>query len=129
MPAPDTPVDRIELRGLRIRGRHGVLPAETELGQVFIVDLCLEADLAPAGQRDDLTLTVNYAEVARQVHELVAGPPVALIETLAERIAAVALTHPPVRAVEVTVHKPQAPVPVPFVDVAVRIRRTRGAAP
>lgn len=121
--------DRIELRGLRARGRHGVLPAETTLGQVFVVDLVLEADLAPAGRQDDLTLTVNYAEVAQQVHDLVTGPPVALIETLAEQIAAAVLTHPPVLAVEVTVHKPQAPVPVPFDDVAVRIRRTRGGRP
>lgn len=122
----DPTADRIELRGLRARGRHGVLPAETELGQVFVVDLVLEVDLAPAARHDDLTRTVNYAEVAQQVHELVTGPPVALIETLAENIAATVLTHPVVQAVQVTVHKPQAPVPVPFVDVTVRIRRVKG---
>ena len=124
----DAPGDRIELRGLRARGRHGVLPAETDLGQVFVVDLVLDVDLAPAGRHDDLARTVNYAEVAEQVHALVTGPPVALIETLAERIAAAVLGHPPVAAVEVTVHKPQAPVPVPFDDVAVRIRRARPGA-
>ena len=124
-PPPGPAADRIELRGLRGRGRHGVLAAETELGQVFVVDVVLWLDLRSAGTGDDLSRTVNYAEVAGQVHELIAGPPLQLIEALAEQIAAAVLTHPPVARVEVTVHKPAAPIPMPFDDVAVHIVRER----
>ncbi|WP_422631787.1 dihydroneopterin aldolase [Pseudokineococcus basanitobsidens] len=116
--------DRIELCGLRVRGRHGVLAAERELGQEFVVDLVLEVDTRAAAASDDVVDTVHYGEVAEEVAAVVAGEPVALLERLAQRVADVVLARPRVLAVEVAVHKPQAPVTVPFDDVVVRVRRT-----
>lgn len=120
-----TGLDAITLRGIRARGRHGVLPAERELGQEFVVDVTLFLDTAPAAARDDLTLTVDYGELAARLAEVVAGEPVRLIETLAERLARVCLSHERVAEVEVSVHKPAAPIPLPFDDVVVTIRRRR----
>ncbi|GAA2720362.1 dihydroneopterin aldolase [Actinocorallia aurantiaca] len=117
--------DRIELRGLRARGFHGVLPAERELGQEFVVDVALGLDLRPAAEKDDVALTVHYGELADRLVEVVTGEPVDLIETLAERLAEVCLADPRVLSTEVTVHKPAAPIPHPFTDVAVTITRSR----
>jgi dihydroneopterin aldolase len=119
------PSDTIALRGLRGFGRHGVLDSERRLGQPFLVDLVLTLDTAAAAGSDDLTDTVDYAAVAREVLAVVEGEPVALIERLAQQVADVVLTHARVGAVEVTVHKPSAPLAVPFDDIAVTIRRTR----
>src|SRR5690606_30541893 len=99
-------LDRIELRGLRARGRHGCLPAERELGQVFVVDAVLGLDTRPAAEEDDLARTVDYG-------------------ALADRLATICLEDATVSEVEITVHKPSAPVPHPFTDVAVKIRRNR----
>ena len=117
--------DRIELRGLRARGFHGVLPAERELGQEFVVDVVLGLDLRPAAEKDDVALTVHYGELADRLVEVVTGEPVDLIETLAERLAEVCLADLRVLSTEVTVHKPAAPIPHPFTDVAVTITRSR----
>jgi 7,8-dihydroneopterin aldolase/epimerase/oxygenase len=117
--------DRIELRGLRAYGYHGVLPEERRDGQVFVVDVALETSVDAAAASDDLADTVDYAAVAAQVTALVEGEPVALIETLAARIAQRCLDDPKVRAAEVSVHKPSAPVGVPFDDVVVTLRRER----
>ena len=117
--------DRIRLAGVRARGFHGVLAEEKRDGQEFVVDVELMLDLAPAGSSDDLTRTVNYAEVGADVVARIEGPSLDLIEALAEQIAGDALARPGVRAVEVTVHKPEAPVGVPFGDVAVTVTRTR----
>ena len=116
--------DRIELRGLRFTGHHGVLPAERENGQPFVVDVVLEVDTRAAAASDDLSRTVDYADVAARVGTIVTGEPVDLIETLAQRIADACLGPAEVTAVEVTVHKPEAPVGQPFDDVLVHIRRT-----
>ncbi|WP_206664193.1 dihydroneopterin aldolase [Thermomonospora catenispora] len=118
-------LDRIELTGLRARGRHGVLPAERELGQEFVVDVSLGLDTRPAARTDDLSRTVDYGALADRLVAVVQGEPVDLIETLAERLAQVCLEDPIVRQVDVTVHKPAAPVPHPFADVAVKISRSR----
>jgi dihydroneopterin aldolase len=117
--------DRIELRGLRARGRHGVLPAERELGQEFVVDVVLGLDVGPAAAGDDLSRTVDYGTLAGRLVGVVEGDPVELLETLAERLAGVCLDDPKVEQVEVTVHKPSAPIAHPFADVAVSIHRTR----
>ena len=117
--------DRISLRGVRARGFHGVLADEKREGQDFVVDVVLHLDLAPAGTSDDLTRTINYAEVGADVVARIEGPSLDLIESLAEQIAGDALARPGVEAVEVTVHKPSAPVGVPFEDVAVTITRRR----
>ncbi|MEV1166927.1 dihydroneopterin aldolase [Nonomuraea sp. NPDC049784] len=117
--------DRIALKGLRARGRHGVLAAERELGQEFVIDATLFLDTAPAAAGDDLTKTVHYGELAEALVKVVEGEPVALIETLAQRLADVCLADALVSKVEVSVHKPAAPIPLPFDDVVVTIERSR----
>ncbi|HEX3830069.1 MAG TPA: dihydroneopterin aldolase [Sporichthyaceae bacterium] len=118
-------LDRVALRGLRGIGRHGVLETERRTGQPFLVDVDLGLDTRPAAGADELALTVDYAQIATAVVALVEGEPVNLIETLAERIAAECLSRPTVQTVEITVHKPAAPVTVPFQDVSVTITRSR----
>lgn len=118
-------MDRVTLRGLKALGHHGVFEHEREDGQVFVVDLVLGLDTAPAAAGDDLTKTVHYGVVAEEVAAVVSGEPVDLIETLAQRIADTCLAHQVVREVEVTVHKPDAPITVPFDDVTVTILRRR----
>ena len=117
--------DRIALTGLRIRGFHGVLAHERRDGQDFVVDAVLDVDTAAAARSDDLTDTVDYGDVAQRLAAVVGGEPVNLIETLAGRLAAECLHDPRVSAATVTVHKPQAPIPLSFADVAVTIRRER----
>ncbi|MEP7161241.1 MAG: dihydroneopterin aldolase, partial [Dermatophilaceae bacterium] len=119
--------DLITLRGVSARSRHGVLPEEKLIPQPFLVDLDLEADLSRAGRSDRLADTVSYATMAGQVHRVLIGPSVDLLEHLAEKIALVCLREPDVEAVTVTLHKPEAPVGVPCGDVEVRIRREREA--
>jgi dihydroneopterin aldolase len=118
-------VDRVALRGLKGHGHHGVFPEERETGQTFVVDVVLGLDTRPAAAGDDLTRTVHYGILAEEVVAVVEGEPVALIETLAERIAEVCLKNVLVEEVEVCVHKPGAPITVPFDDVTVTINRSR----
>jgi dihydroneopterin aldolase len=117
--------DRIALRGLRVRGHHGVFDHERRDGQDFVVDLVLSVDTRPAAASDALADTVDYGVLATDVAAVVGGEPVDLLETLAQRIADRALSDPRVRAVEVTVHKPQAPIPLTFADVTVSITRAQ----
>jgi dihydroneopterin aldolase len=119
--------DRIELRGLRVFARHGVLDTERRAGQEFLIDAVLWLDTRPAAARDDLTKTVDYGALADRLVRLAEEPPVRLIETLAERLAADCLSEHLVAEVEITVHKPEAPIAHPFGDVAVVIRRARPA--
>ncbi|HJQ02855.1 MAG TPA: dihydroneopterin aldolase [Jatrophihabitans sp.] len=116
--------DRIVLTGLTVRGRHGVFDFERRDGQDFVVDVELELDLATAAASDELTDTVHYGELAEALAAVIGGEPVNLLETLAERLAAVCLADHRVSAATVSVHKPQAPIPLSFADVAVTIRRT-----
>ena len=117
--------DQISVTGLRASAFHGVLEHERRTGQVFIIDVTVWLDLAAAAASDDLELTVHYGELAEEVVAAVEGEPVDLIETVAERVATVALQHRPVTRVRVTVHKPSAPIAVPFSDVSVTIERLR----
>src|SRR5450631_770621 len=117
--------DRIELRGLRVRGYHGVLGSERRDGQEFLIDAVLAVDTRPAAATDDLSLTVDYAGLSERLAGIVAGEPVQLIETLAEQLAQACLAEPAVRQAEITVHKPNAPISLPFGDVSVTIRRER----
>ncbi|GIF49012.1 dihydroneopterin aldolase [Asanoa ferruginea] len=117
--------DRITLKGLRARGRHGVLPAERAEGQDFLVDVALELDLSAAARDDDLTKTVDYGVLAGKLVKVITGEPVDLIETLADRLVDVCLDDERVQTATVTVHKPHAPIPHEFADVAVRLRRGR----
>jgi 7,8-dihydroneopterin aldolase/epimerase/oxygenase len=117
--------DRIVLRGLRARGHHGVYAEERATGQTFLVDVVLHVDTRRAAESDDVSDTVHYGELATEIVGVVEGEPVNLLETLAARIASVCLSRSLVEKVEVTVHKPEAPVGVPFDDVVVTIARDR----
>jgi len=119
--------DRISLTGLRVRGHHGVYEHERRDGQDFVVDVVLELPTDTAAGSDDVADTVHYGELAERVAAVVGGEPVNLLETLAARLAQVCLADPRVAAATVTVHKPQAPIPLAFDDVAVTIRRDRVA--
>ncbi len=121
-------LDEITLTGVRAFGRHGVYPDERRDGQDFIVDATLHLDTRRAAETDDVADTVHYGEVAEQIVALVESDPVDLLETLAARLADALLARPPVRRVTVTIHKPGAPITVPFNDVALTIRREKDAA-
>jgi len=117
--------DRITLTGLRVRGFHGVYETERREGQDFVVDAVLELPTDAAAASDDVADTVHYGELADRLAAVVAGEPVSLLETLVARLADVCLADARVTAATVTVHKPQAPIPLEFADVAVTIRRER----
>jgi dihydroneopterin aldolase len=117
--------DRITLRGLVVHGYHGVFEHERTDGQDFVVDIALDVDISMAARSDSLADTVDYGAVAAAVAAVVSGEPVNLIETLAARIATACLADVRVTSVEVTVHKPNAPIPLTFTDVAVTITRGR----
>ena len=119
--------DEILLEGLRFYGYHGVNPEERTQGQRFEIDVSLEADLRPAGHTDDVNRTISYSGVYRRVKTVVEGEPKALVEAVAEAIAADLLTaYAAARAVTVTVRKPEVAIKGAFLDAAgVRIRRER----
>ncbi|ADG73542.1 2-amino-4-hydroxy-6-hydroxymethyldihydropteridin epyrophosphokinase [Cellulomonas flavigena DSM 20109] len=121
--------DQIRLTGVSATGYHGVFAHERREGQTFVADVVLHVDTRRAAANDDLAHTVDYGEVALLVAAVLSGEPVDLVETVAERIAATVLARPGVHAVDVAVHKPQAPITVPFGDVVVSIRRDRSKLP
>lgn len=126
LPGGPAMTDTISLTGLRVRGRHGVYDFEREQGQDFVVDVALECDLSRAAQTDQLEDTVDYGGLADRLAAVISGPPVRLLETLATRLAEQALEiDDRVRAVTVTVHKPQAPIRHDFADVSVTRRMER----
>ncbi|HXH34304.1 MAG TPA: dihydroneopterin aldolase [Plantibacter sp.] len=116
--------DSITLTGLRAFAHHGVFDFERADGQEFVIDVTVSLDLRPAADGDELGATMHYGELAEAVVAAVERDPVDLIETVAERIAAVVLENERAEAVRVTVHKPSAPITVPFADVAVTVERT-----
>ncbi|AHH93741.1 dihydroneopterin aldolase [Kutzneria albida] len=119
--------DRITLTGLRVRGHHGVFEHERREGQDFLVDVVVWMDLDRAAATDDLAQTLHYGELAERTAAIVGGQPYDLIETVAGKVADEVMTDGRVHAVEVTVHKPAAPIPLTFADVTVTIRRSRRA--
>jgi 7,8-dihydroneopterin aldolase/epimerase/oxygenase len=117
--------DRIQLRGLTVRGHHGVLELERRDGQDFVVDVTVWIDLDTAAASDDLSDTVDYGELAGRVAGIVGGPARNLIEAVAADVAEDVMRDERIHAVEVVVHKPQAPIPLSFNDVSVVARRSR----
>lgn len=117
--------DQLAVRGIEVFAHHGVFDFERRDGQVFVIDLVLGMDTRAAAADDDLTKTVHYGELVEEVKTAVERDPVDLIETLAQRIVEVCLDHDEVDWVEVTVHKPNAPIATTFSDVALTIRRSR----
>ena len=124
MGCPDG-VDRIDLSGIAGWGFHGVHDDERENGQRFVVDVVLGLNLSAAAAADDLGLTVDYGDLAEGVHEVIAAEPLQLIESVAQRVMDLCLGYPPVLWASVTVHKPMAPIQVPFADVSVTIERRK----
>ncbi len=119
------PVDQVAVRGIRGRGTHGVLAEEKRDGQDFSVDVVMHVPTLRAGRSDDLSDAVDYSVVAATAHRILTGPSLDLVEAVAEQIASAVMADARLLAVDVTVHKPQAPVGVPFDDVTVQVRRTR----
>jgi dihydroneopterin aldolase len=119
------PLDTITLTGLRASAFHGVFEHEKRDGQDFFIDVTVHLDFTAAAAGDELAETVHYGVLAEEVVSAVERDPVDLIETVAERVAAVALAHRAVQLVQVTIHKPGAPISVPFTDVSVSITRAR----
>ncbi|MCW2540272.1 MAG: putative dihydroneopterin aldolase [Frankiales bacterium] len=117
--------DLIRLSGLTVHGRHGVFDFERANGQDFVVDVELEFDTRLAARSDALADTVDYGSLAQGLAAVISGEPVALLEKLAHRLMVVCLADDRVAAARVTVHKPQAPIPLSFTDVSVSIHRTR----
>ena len=127
--------DRIELKGLKAHGYRGCLDFERRDGQDFICDVTLWLDFSGAAASDELDDTVNYADIAATAHGILTGTPRNLIETVATEIAEAVLADddaraerglsPLLHAVEVTIHKPHAPIPLDFDDAAVTARRSR----
>jgi dihydroneopterin aldolase len=117
--------DTIRLTGIRVFAYHGVLDEEKTTGQEFVIDVVLHVDLATPGASDDLADTIDYGGLATAISDRVAEERWNLIERVAGRVAELVLEDGRVAAVEVRVHKPAAPISVPFEDVAVELRRSR----
>ncbi|MDY0945879.1 dihydroneopterin aldolase [Frigoribacterium sp. CFBP9039] len=118
-------LDVLRLSGVRATGNHGVFDHERRDGQEFVVDAVVHLDTRAAATGDDLEATVHYGVLAEQLVAAVESDPVDLIETLAERLAGVVLAFPAAVRTEITVHKPSAPITVPFSDVSITIVRER----
>jgi dihydroneopterin aldolase len=117
--------DRIEIKGIEVLARHGVLEQEQAESQPFLVDVTVHLDLSRAGATDDLADTVDYGRLAQVAHDIVAAESHRLIEKVADRVATRVLSEGRVDRVIVTVHKPEAPIPLMFDDVSVTIDRSR----
>ncbi|WP_115788202.1 dihydroneopterin aldolase [Arthrobacter silvisoli] len=118
-------MDKITLTGVTAVGHHGVFDFERREGQPFVVDAVLYTDFSQAAATDDVEHTAHYGEVAEYIVSEISGEPLNLIEGLAVRIAEGILAGYQVSAVDVTVHKPKAPIEVPFSDVTVSVHRER----
>jgi 7,8-dihydroneopterin aldolase/epimerase/oxygenase len=120
--------DRIFVKGLTLHAYHGVMPHEAKVGQSFSIDLTLDINLAAAARSDKVVDTVSYDKVAETASKAFASQRFRLIEAAAGKVAdAILTTFPPVQAVEVTIHKPHAPIAATFSDVGVTISRKRNA--
>lgn len=118
-------LDVIHLSGVEVFAHHGVFPEEREHGQIFVVDLDVEYDARPAARSDDVLDTINYAQLAEAVHNAVASDPVNLLETLAHRILVQVFSFPTATHARVTIHKPNAPMPVTLAGVSITVARDR----
>lgn len=118
-------MDRIVLEGIAVWAHHGLRDVEREVGQRFVVDAALELDLAAAAISDDPADTVDYGPLAERIAAAVTGQRCDLIEAVAGRVLDVCLADERVSAAEVTVHKPDAPLPVSAEEVRVQLRRER----
>lgn len=117
--------DRIELKGIEVYARHGVLPSEQEKAQVFKVDVTAYTDVAVPAATDDIADALDYASLAMEVREVVGSESHELIETVATRVVDAVMSHSAVTRSIVTIHKPNAPIDIVFEDVSVTVERSR----
>lgn len=117
--------DHIRIDGIEVFGHHGAMAEERASGQMFVIDVDLSVDLSIPGHSDSLQDTVDYSRLAGAIHQLVADEQWTLIERVAERVAELALEDGRVTSVDVTVHKPEAPIDVSFGDVSVKLHRSQ----
>lgn len=119
-------MDKIVLKEISVFGHHGCSAEEQEHGQIFKVDVELNLDLSKAGKTDEISATVDYAQVLFIIENIVAGKPRKLIETVAEEISDTLLIRfPLIESLKVVLHKPDAPLPIKYADAAVEIVRSR----
>lgn len=118
--------DKIIVKGIEAHGYHGYFDFERETGQPFVVDAELSLDLRESGRKDELTASVDYNDLCILIHNEIKGPPVKIVEALAERITSKILAaYPIVEEVKLTIHKPRAPITVPFGSISISIKRSR----
>ena len=117
--------DRVDVKGIEVYAKHGVLEFEQTQAQIFFVDVTAYLDLSPAGISDNLDDTLDYGELALEVREVVGSESHALIERVATSVADAVLAHDRVERAVVTIHKPNAPVDTVFADISVTVDRTR----
>ncbi|MCJ7753777.1 MAG: dihydroneopterin aldolase [Thermoanaerobaculales bacterium] len=117
--------DTISLIGMRVFAYHGLLADEQASGQEFVIDVTVHANLAKAAKSDDIADTIDYGALAAAIHARATIERWNLIERVAERIADLVMEDPRATGVAVRVHKPAAPIRVPFEDVVVEVRRGR----
>jgi dihydroneopterin aldolase len=122
-------IDVIHLSGIEVFGHHGVFAHERENGQLFVVDLDVEFDATPAALTDDVVDTIDYGALAGAIHDAVANEPVNLLETLCLRLLRTVFVHEQALAARVTIHKPEAPMPVTVAGASVTLYRTRDEMP
>lgn len=121
--------DRLELKGIEVYARHGVLDHEQEKAQVFKVDVTVYTDLGRPGESDDLADALDYSTLALEVREAVGSESYKLIETVAAKVSDVVMGYPQVWRSVVTIHKPAAPIDLVFEDVSVTVERSRASEP
>ena len=121
--------DRIFIKGLSLHAYHGVMAHEAKVGQTFTIDMILEIDLSAAAHSDKVMDTVSYDKVVQCASDVFCAQRYRLIEAAAGVVAdAVLAQFPRVNSVEVTIHKPHAPIAATFSDVGVTLLRRRGAS-
>ena len=120
--------DRIDLTGIEVYARHGVLQREQEKAQVFRIDVSAYMDLSRPGETDDLADALDYSTLALEIREVVGSVSNHLIEKVASNVAEAVLAHPQVNKTVVTIHKPNAPIDLAFDDVSVTIVRSRDSS-
>jgi dihydroneopterin aldolase len=117
--------DVIHISGLEVFAHHGVFEHERNDGQLFVVDVDVEYDAKAAAESDDVAQTLDYGVLAQAIHDAVAADPLNLLEALAARVLRTIFSFELASAATVTIHKPQAPMPVECAGVSVTMFRER----
>ena len=122
--------DRVFVTGLALHAFHGVMEHEATVGQTFKLDLALDIDLAPASRSDKLADTIGYDQVVDVAARAFCDKRYRLVEAAAGAVAdAILAAFARASQVQVTVHKPHAPIAATFEDVGVTIVRARQNRP